>query len=1004
MTNAPFINTCVLTVLVGAASLHAQTQRIDETWTVTVGGQTVFPNPDGSFRVPNIIAIDTVGDGISDDFLRVIAIGIGPGGQAKYASSDPFRLSRGETFRTEALTFSDNPFDLVRSLRIQAPDELDVGNTATLVTTATLSDDREVDVSSVFDGTNYRSSNPAILRISADAEIIGVGDGVALIIASNGGAATTKRIRVGQTVLSTTIRGFVQFEDGTPVVGGEAKTLEGEITFTAPDGAFQIPVIRESPSSLRVVGNLVLDNVEHRGASQLLPLVRNGVTDVGIVVLKPVNTAERLFHHPRWETKRELFLADMTMADFNGDGAQDVAGVEGAEVFVNTFDPGGIPRESQRFFPNTGPLRAIRAGDLNGDGSPDLVTVSRFGGGDNNFYTQFINDGEGFFPIGIFTDGGSPSESNSIILADLDNDGLDDVVTKERLGDPVRIAVGRNNGAGQFTDFIRYELVGSQASDVRVADMNGDGFPDVLLMCTVAGTSNLYIGTNDGRGDFCFNDSIVLPEVPAGAGGFRFFEIADFNLDTLPDIAASTWPGAGPVNGDLLIFTNTGGGTFILQQTGPALNFVLDVKDVDGDRDQDLVGIGAGGRVLTTLLNDGTGLLGSGFFADRFSGDLVGIGDVTLDGSPDYFVSSRSSGSSSFGFYENDGAGGFLGGSVMSISGQPNAVDRGDLTGDGVDDVVVALPGLNALAVFPNQGNGSLGSQILSDLGASDRIPRMEILDIDGDDSDEVLALIERSGNSRVAILESDGMGALTVAVSLTVTSPQDMTILDRTGDGRLDIAVAEDTDIRVFDQDPGGNFNPLVLVDLAVNVVAIRSADVNGDGSPDIVALLGQFFSDWSLITLQSDGLGGFFEADRIMVPPSSNNIQVADLNGDLQPDVILGGPVLVVYHGTPTGFVESETHRGGSSAFAQSLEIVDLDLDQQLDIVASGIGPSLSAMFYNSGAGTFSMRRHGTPGFFADGMDTMVGVDLDLDGDQDVVAVSSTGHIAVLQNLIRD
>ena len=77
-----------------AASARAQ---LDETWTVTVNGQRVQVNPDGTFFIPNIPAADlfgpdgpgTIPDFLSDDFVRVIGSST-VNGMTRWVFNDPF--------------------------------------------------------------------------------------------------------------------------------------------------------------------------------------------------------------------------------------------------------------------------------------------------------------------------------------------------------------------------------------------------------------------------------------------------------------------------------------------------------------------------------------------------------------------------------------------------------------------------------------------------------------------------------------------------------------------------------------------------------------------------------------------------------------------------------------------------------------------------------------------------------------------------------------------------
>ena len=62
--------------------VNGAAQSLDETWTLTIAGQSVQANANGSFRIPNIAAPDLFGEGglgtapdfLSDDFLRLTGV------------------------------------------------------------------------------------------------------------------------------------------------------------------------------------------------------------------------------------------------------------------------------------------------------------------------------------------------------------------------------------------------------------------------------------------------------------------------------------------------------------------------------------------------------------------------------------------------------------------------------------------------------------------------------------------------------------------------------------------------------------------------------------------------------------------------------------------------------------------------------------------------------------------------------------------------------------------
>jgi VCBS repeat protein len=190
-------------------------------------------------------------------------------------------------------------------------------------------------------------------------------------------------------------------------------------------------------------------------------------------------------------------------ADFNGDGHVDFA-VESwmsNQVEVVFGAGGGRFRTPGRLF-GVGkmPYQKLRAGDVNDDGVPDIVTTN-FEGGD---VTVLLGDGKGGFrePAGSpFRAGEAPF---SLALADVDRDGHLDLVVSNfsgRAGDTSHDAVNvlLGDGTGGFHP-MKGSPFAAGANPIRVAvgDVNGDGWPDVVTANMKSGDVTALLG--DGRG------------------------------------------------------------------------------------------------------------------------------------------------------------------------------------------------------------------------------------------------------------------------------------------------------------------------------------------------------------------------------------------------------------------------------------------------------------------------------------------------------------------------
>ncbi len=290
----------VLCTIVGVILVtEGDCQVLDESWTLTVNGRSVRPNPDGSFRIPNLSAGDRFGAGgpgtrpdfLSDDFLRLVGSRTIEG-RTEYVFSEPFQIRQGETFTIGNLTYTTIAPPLPESLVITADTSLlMVGSAAQLVTTGLLGDGSRPDLSARVAWTVYRTSNAAIASVDEDGLVSGNGKGVAFITAVNDGAAAVYRMRVEEELVTTSVEGRTQLLDGTPVVDANVTLFGQSVPSLAPDGIFSFTDI-EVPSGESVTAVATADV----GGTGLLGVgrgvvVADGVTDVGILVLEDVGYA-----------------------------------------------------------------------------------------------------------------------------------------------------------------------------------------------------------------------------------------------------------------------------------------------------------------------------------------------------------------------------------------------------------------------------------------------------------------------------------------------------------------------------------------------------------------------------------------------------------------------------------------------------------------------------------------------------------------------------------------
>ncbi|HEU4620317.1 MAG TPA: FG-GAP-like repeat-containing protein [Gammaproteobacteria bacterium] len=245
-------------------------------------------------------------------------------------------------------------------------------------------------------------------------------------------------------------------------------------------------------------------------------------------------------------TPAPLPIDSIVLADFNADGHLDVAvalnGVSRQPIYLNTGDaaaPFGATGVAGQNVSNSGwDAQEVLAGDINNDGSVDLVYMTQ-----NGVNIWCVNDGAASFACHAV--GADADNSQSGALADVNGDGFLDVVVgnygTSSIPQSVKIYLNSADPADSFGGATAIEATAvndpTGVHRVQVADLDDDGDVDILL-ATSASTSvddapptTNRILLNDGTGQ-------SWTMVPLGAETDVSVSIAvgDLNGDAKPDI------------------------------------------------------------------------------------------------------------------------------------------------------------------------------------------------------------------------------------------------------------------------------------------------------------------------------------------------------------------------------------------------------------------------------------------------------------------------------------
>ncbi len=295
-------------------------------------------------------------------------------------------------------------------------------------------------------------------------------------------------------------------------------------------------------------------------------------------------------------------LRDAVITDYTGDGIQDLIVVGGSAPLNEPPDTIGrmfaLPGlggaefgDPVVHFAGVQPV-GVDAGDVNGDGHIDVITSNQLSAS----VSVFLNDGEGMFlqPVAYIV-GNVPQR---VTMVDLDLDRDLDVVVTNGFGDS--ISVLRNPGDAKFVVESQIPTTVSATIRASVADITGDGFPEVALGKSLEQIMTVHV---NGKGTLGLAMSqattIASPRV----------NLADMDGDG--DADAVTLGRETPLFPSLPIISvmlNDGTGVFDANQpvipAGPGSTSPPDIATADFDNDGDIdVAFLVAFQAVTVMLN-----------------------------------------------------------------------------------------------------------------------------------------------------------------------------------------------------------------------------------------------------------------------------------------------------------------------------------------------------------------------------------------------------------------
>ena len=326
--------------------------------------------------------------------------------------------------------------------------------------------------------------------------------------------------------------------------------------------------------------------------------------------------------------------------------------------------------------------------------------------------------------------------ATAVLAADLDDDTDADVLMLTSF--PTQLVVWLGDDTGSIVHDDTYALVADTdegANDVDVGDMDAMAGPDAVI--AFENPDSILVLSNDGGGAFGFPIQNDTPGTPTKVG------IVNIDGDGDDDVVYADQNGIGVMRGD-------GAGGLLhnedLQDDRFGAPIDIVIADVDDDTNDDIVA--AYEQLVAVWMGDGVGSFSLGFSSSvdvaLFDPTEIEVGDVTGDGLLDIVFLARNS--AEFHVMEGDGDGDFTLDAAPTSATVPSHLELGDADGAcGTDVFVMVAPAMfDEIGVFTADGMGGLSipDDFLQHSGSVD----MDAADFNGDDLDDIVYAIGPTG------------------------------------------------------------------------------------------------------------------------------------------------------------------------------------------------------------------------------------------------------------------
>ena len=590
-----------------------------------------------------------------------------------------------------------------------------------------------------------------------------------------------------------------------------------------------------------------------------------------------------------------------------------------------------------------------------------------------------------------------------VLNVDINNDGYEDVVGV----DPVRVYIYLNDQVGGFAEVELGDDFNYENAIIGIEDLNGNGYPDLVVSGVKSGFGLLNFFLNDGQGNFIKQSGNYSGLYFNGRSSLDFVDVDNDGDNDILIKGASKINSGSP---EVLYYKNQGSMTFVNEDlffpfTGnTSVNFVFEDIDLDGDEDLISTTLNSEGSYeLNSYTNNGFGvysfqqtIIDRVVFLNSGRGDIKTT-DIDNDGDEDLIVSFVSKSTIS---YKNNGLGVFTFHQI--VKGQVDAQEiqilllnvnndeytdilifgsytfldlllgesNGDFVsvGSGIDEFWNITFDLTANYIDVNNDgekllylNGLFYSYSESQqFGVVDSVREIEqgeskvyIEDFNNDTYPDIIK------GSKLYYGDIDGQYKIGIETGLPELNwaYKEYVFFDSDSDGDLDCLYTGDNTVYIYLNDGNQHYDLLIspgmLISNYINTVDV--SDVDSDGDIDILITSRGGTIPQETILYINEGNNNYVSSDVDFV--ESDYSMFFDFDNDGDEDIYIGGYInrqyeFFIYKNTNGLFSQVSSNQFTSNGGILKPTFVDINGDNFNDIVSN-----LGYVYLGSGDGSFTV-----------------------------------------------